>query len=79
MIRETGARDYGDIEGLETELPVDRRERMARLLKPASVAQGYSFPQDVVLPTVRRPKQRTDAEMITMWLQTGRWPERFCD
>ena len=77
MIREAGSRDYGDIEGLETELPVDRRERMARLLKPASVTPDFNFPQDVILPTVRRPKQRTDSEMIMMWLQTGRWPERY--
>ena len=79
MIREVGSTNFSTVEGQEEILPVDRRRALDRLLKPASVAQDYSFPQDVSVPTVRQPKRRTDAEMITMWLQTGKWPERYFD
>jgi hypothetical protein len=81
MIREAGSRDYGDIEGREQELPVDRRERLARLLnKPESVAQNYVVQQsDISVPAVRRPKRLTDSARIEKWMASGIWPSRYYD
>jgi hypothetical protein len=76
-MKQIGQADFGSVEGIEEVMPCDRRRALERLLKPASVAQDYSFPQDVTLPTVRRPRRRTDGEMITEWMKTGYWPQRF--
>jgi len=65
-----------DYDGDENLLPIERGMRRRAFFESRAPQQQF-IPPEMTISMQRPQKRRSDAQMIEMWLSTGRWPDRF--